>query len=173
MTAIAKASPGEALTSKLKAVLRHMPAPVGVVTSHDPATGRPVGLAMSAIMPVALDPCSMAVAVNRQGSSHEAILLAGEFCINLLCPKTGDHLEPFYGPDRRDERFTGADWQQHGKAWYIAGAPAAIFCTIRHFISHGTHDVLIGDVADVFTSGGSEILGWSNGRLGMLTPLSA
>ena len=173
MTTQAPAADTAVLADTLKAVLRQMPAPVGVVTSHDPTTGEPVGLAMSAIMPVALDPCSMAVAVNRSGSSHVAMLKAGEFCINLLCPETGDHLGPFAGPARRDERFAGETWKQNGKGWYIAGAPAAIFCTIRHAISHGTHDVLIGDVREVIASGGKEILGWGNGGLGMLTPLPA
>jgi len=160
------------LSDALKRVLRYMPAPVGIVTSYTPETGEPVGLAMSALMPVALDPCSMAVAVNRSGASHEIMLRAGAFCINLLDPASGDHLTPFAGPAARDQRFTGPDWQQHGPIWYLGTAPAAIICTLRHVVSHGTHDVLIGDVDNLIVSDSTEILGWGNGGLGLLAPLS-
>lgn len=81
MTQAASPAP---LPDQLKQVLRYLPAPVGIVTSFDPETREPVGLAMSALMPVALDPCSMVIAVNRSGSSHASMLAAGRYCINLL-----------------------------------------------------------------------------------------
>ena len=58
---------------------------VGVTTQRastvvwDRATGEPVGLAMSALMPVSLEPCSMAIAINRAGSAHDAMIRAGRF----------------------------------------------------------------------------------------------
>lgn len=166
------------LAACLKKILRDLPAPVGLVTSHDPLGNVPVGLAMSAIMPVSLSPCSMAVAINRSGTSHQGILRAGEFCINLLCVQTREHLAPFASHSRRDERFVGADWTRHGMAWRIIGAPANIFCNVRHIISHGTHDVLIGDVTDIMVAdcpvaAKGTILGWANGELGTLAPLPA
>lgn len=162
---------GDDLASALKYVLRFMPAPVGVVTSHDPDDGRPVGLAMSALMPVALDPCSMAVAVNRSGTSHETILRAGVFCINLLNPLSSHHLLPFFSAAARDQRFTGPDWRQSGKAWYLETAPASLFCELRHVLSHGTHDLLVGDVVALRTMEETRILGWADGRLGLLADL--
>lgn len=161
------------LSDQLKLVLRYLPAPVGIVTSFDPETRAPVGLAMSALMPVSLDPCSMAIAVNRSGSSHAGILAAGRFCINLLDSESHSHMAPFASLDARDQRFTQTDWQQHGDVWYIDGAPASIFCEVREMLSFGTHDLLVGEVYDLRTSGEQEILGWANGTLGRLTPLSA
>jgi flavin reductase (DIM6/NTAB) family NADH-FMN oxidoreductase RutF len=162
-----------ALGTRLKQVLRHLPAPVGVVTSFDPESGDPVGLAMSAIMPVSLEPCSMAIAVNRSGSSHDALVRSGEFCINLLDSERHGHMEPFARPEARALRFTQPEWQRRGRVWFIEGAPANIFCRIREQVAYGTHDLLIGDVDELVSTGGEDILGWANGCLGRLAPLAA
>lgn len=159
------------LDLRLKGVLRHLPAPVGIVTSFDPATGEPVGLAMSAIMPVSLDPCAMAIAINRAGSSHEVIVRSGRFCINLLDRDRHAHMIPFATAEARSLRFTQPDWSKRGQVWFIEGAPANIFCEIRATLSFGTHDVLVGEVYDLLSTGGKDILGWSNGALGQLFPL--
>lgn len=158
----------EALYARLKRVLRYLPAPVGIVTSFDPESGNPVGLAMSAIMPVSLEPCSMAIAVNRSGSSYGAIARSGLFCINLLDPSCKAHMVPFAQPEFRNLRFTQPDWHRDGHVWYIKGSPASIFCRARETLSFGTHDLLVGEVYNLISSGGENILGWANGTLGRL-----
>lgn len=159
------------LASRMKQVLRYLPAPVGIVTSFDPASGAPIGLAMSAIMPMALEPCSMVIAVNRSGSAHEDILATGRYCINLLDSELHGHMAPFASAALRDQRFTQPEWQQHGQVWYLQGAPANIFCEVREKVSFGTHDLLIGEVYELIASGRDDILGWANGALGRLAPL--
>lgn len=159
------------LASSIKKVLRFLPAPVGIVSSFAADTGQPIGLAMSAIMPISLEPCSMAISVNRSGSAHAGILASGKFCINLLTSDPRDHMAPFASADLRDQRFTQPDWQQHGHVWYIAGAPASIFCEVRETLSFGTHDLLIGVVYDLIATGREDILGWANGALGQMVPL--
>lgn len=159
------------LDARLKHVLRHLPAPVGIVSSFDPDNGEPVGLAMSALMPVSLEPCSMAIAINRAGSAHDAMVRAGKFCINLLDSPRQDYLTPFASYAGRADRFTQADWRQNGAVWFIEGAPANIFCDIRERLAYGTHDLLIGEVYDLRSTGGDDILGWANGALGRLSPL--
>lgn len=163
-----------ALEARLKRVLRFMPAPVGIVTSVDPDSGAPVGLAMSALMPVSLDPCAMAICVNRQGSAHDALVRTGQFCINLLGPDQDAHIVPFADPAARDRRFAQADWRRRARdgMWYIDDAPANLFCTMRERVGYGTHDVIVGEVTDLFTSDSNDILGWANGAPGRLHPLS-
>lgn len=160
------------IPDRLKRVLRYMPAPVGVVTSYDPDTGAPVGLAMSALMPMSLDPPSMAIAVNRSGSSHAAMLRAGEFCINLLDPDHFAHITPFASAAGRETRFQGADWRQRERIWYIDDTAASIFCRTRDHLSFGTHDLLIGEVVAIEGSSAEDILAWADGRLCRVMPLS-
>lgn len=159
------------LDQRLRGVLRHLPAPVGIVTSFDPDTGEPVGLVMSAIMPASLDPCAMAIAINRAGSAHASVLRSGKFCINLLDSERHMHLAPFIRAEERDLRFTQSDWARHGAVWYIDGAPANIFCDISANQPYGTHDILVGEVYDLMATGSEDILGWANGSLGRLSPL--
>jgi flavin reductase len=158
------------IEARLKRVLRLMPAPVGIVTSFEPGGDAPVGLAMSALMPVSLEPPAMAICVNRSGSAYDAMLRAGRFCINLLHAEQGSHLTPFADQAAREARFTQSDWKRHVHArhdgvWYIEGAPAALFCTVRERLSHGTHDILVGEVDDIITSDIEQIVGWANGAL--------
>ena len=162
------------LDQRLKRVLRFMPAPVGIVTSVDPETGEPVGLAMSALMPVSLEPCAMAICVNRSGSAYDALVKAGRFCINLLHSGQGPHIVPFADPAARDTRFTQPDWRQHTDSgvWYIEGAPANLFCTVRERVAYGTHDVIVGEVTDMLSGDGEDILGWANGAVGRLHPIA-
>ena len=159
------------LASSLRRVLRHMPAPVGIITSSDADTGDPVGLVMSAIMPVSLDPVAMVVAVNRGGGSHEAIIRSGHYAINLLSPEQARHVEPFMAPDRRADRFRTPGWRRHDRSWIIDGAPANIICTIEQHLSFGTHDLLVGLVRHVIAADETPILGWCNGSLGTHAPL--
>lgn len=165
------------LDARLKRVLRFMPAPLGIVTSFDPDSGAPVGLAMSALMPVCLEPPAMAICVNRSGSAYDAMMRAGRFCINLLQAGQDGHVLPFADPAARDARFTQEDWRQHvhhahDGVWFIDNAPAAIFCTIRESVSFGTHDLLVGEVDDLITSGSDDILGWANGSLYRPAPIN-
>lgn len=173
MSAEPETPPQTSLDTRLKLVLRHLPAPVGIVSSFDPASGDPVGLAMSAIMPVSLEPCSMAIAINRAGASHDAIVRSGRFCINLLDSARQAHMAPFATIEARGLRFTQPDWVRQGQVWYIEGCPANVFCEIRERLPYGTHDLLIGEVYDLISSGADDILGWANGALGRLAPLQS
>jgi flavin reductase len=170
MTSVLETAP---LAEQLKRVLRFMPAPLGIVTSLDPADGRPVGLAMSALMPVCLDPCTMAICVNRSGSAHDALMRAGRFCINLLAPAQHAHVVPFADPAAKAQRFGQADWRRRAVdgVWYIDEAPANLFCTVRAHHGYGTHDLIVGDVVDLYASGVEDILGWGNGAPGRLERL--
>lgn len=113
----------------------------------------------------------MAIAINRAGSAHEALVRSGRFCINLLDSERHAHLAPFMRADARSQRFTHGDWARNGPVWYIEGAPANIFCTIKASLTYGTHDLLIGELYDLRATGSEDILGWSNGSLGQLAPL--
>ena len=160
------------IDQRLKRVLRHMPAPVGIVTSTTDG-GEPIGLAMSALMPVCLEPPAMAICVNRSASAHAPLVDSGQFCINLLHSGIDGHMRPFADPAERASRFTQDDWRRHDPSglWYIAGAAANLFCTISERVAHGTHDLIIGRVDALYAAEGDDVLGWGNGALGRLQPL--
>lgn len=161
----------EPLDARLKRVLRFTPAPVAIVSSYDPSTGMPVGLAISAIMPVSLDPCAMAVAINRSASAYATIRKARKFCINLLDPERSEHMLPFSSHKEKDRRFIHSDWKKAENIWYIESSPANIFCDVQKVLSYGTHDILVGKVYELKSKDSNEILAWANGSLCQVSPL--
>lgn len=171
MTQLIEIAKPPEIPDRLKRVLRFTPAPVSIVTSFD-EFGEPVGLAMSAIMPVALEPCSMAISINRDGSAYRHVRAAGLFCVNLLNSATEPHFRPFCDPRLREQRFKDPAWKVHEGLWYLDDAPASIFCRIEQVAQYGTHDVVIGKVFDMFSSGDQDILGSGDGSLGRLLPVT-
>ena len=155
---------------ELKQVLRFMPAPVAIISSSD-GEGRPVGLAVSALMPVSLDPCSISTAINRSGPAHRHILDTGEFCINLLGEEQVGEFVPFADPQRKSERFGSDAWNSLQGIPYLAGAPANVFCRVEAISTYGTHDIVIGRVFDLRSSDSPSSLGWCNGALGYMVPV--
>lgn len=160
------------VADRLKTVLRHLPAPVAIVTSFDPNTDEPIGLAVSALMPVSLAPCSMAIAVNRSAAAHAGLMESGALCINLIEGAVRDSLMPFADASSRHLRFAGPEWRRRGRVWFTAAAPANIFCTVRTVVSHGTHDVMICDVDALLHNGTQDFLVWANGALGRVAPVA-
>jgi flavin reductase (DIM6/NTAB) family NADH-FMN oxidoreductase RutF len=66
----------------LRAVFRRVPAGVGVVTvDHD---GERLGLTVSAIVSLSLDPPLVGVAVARKAAMHEILRGAGAFAVGFL-----------------------------------------------------------------------------------------
>src|ERR1700744_795607 len=90
------------IAAGLKKALRRMPGAVALITTRDPKTDQPSGLAASAVIPVSMEPPSMLVAVNRSASAHSAIERAGRFCINLLTTDQTGLVGLFSSGDKRE-----------------------------------------------------------------------
>lgn len=161
------------IAAKLKAAMRRMPGPVSLITTTDPDTGRHAGLAASAVIPVAMEPPSMLVAVNRNASAHVTIARAGRFCINLLCNSQADLVALFSDPARREARFADPQWAYQDDLPYLPGACVSIFCTLSLTQPFGTHDLFIGEVSDVVQGTGSDPMGWIEGDFARLMALSS
>ncbi|TVV77156.1 flavin reductase family protein [Sphingomonas solaris] len=159
------------VATALKAAMRRMPGAVALITTHDPVTGAPAGLAASAVIPVSMEPASMLVSVNRAASAHAAIERAGRYCINLLGIEHTALVGLFSNSALRTERFAGAEWQVRDGLPYLPQACAAIFCTVRETLVFGTHELFVGTVDAVHAGEGSDPLGWIEGGYARLGPL--
>lgn len=154
-----------AIASSLKVAMRHMPSPVALISSTDAATGKPAGLAATAFVPVAMEPPSMLVCVNLGGSAHAVIESTGAFCINVIGLEQADELLPFAIPDRRDERFQGAAWQERHGLPFLEGAAANIFCRTARRDIFGTHEIFLGEVFDVIVNTDAAPALWHKGKV--------
>lgn len=164
---------GAELAAGLKAAMRRMPGAVALITTHDPATGRPAGLAASAVIPVSMEPPSMLVAINKSASAHGSIERSQRFCVNLLATEQTALVGLFSNSEMREQRFAGDEWSfDEEQIPYLSTACASIFCIVRTTLIHGTHELFIGDAYAV-RSGTVTVdpLGWIEGGFAKLGPL--
>jgi len=157
------------LGAGLKAAMRHLPSGVALLTTVDPETNAPVGIAISSVISVSMDPPSMLVAVNRSSSCHSVIHRSGMFCINLLNASDRDLVNVFSSGTRREERFTQDGWREKNGLRYLAGA-TALFCRTAEIATFGTHDVFIGEVVDLILAHDPQPLGWMRGDFHQMVP---
>lgn len=158
-------SPQNDLSAGLRQAMRRLPGPVSIVATHDKETGKPAGMAASAVIPVSMDPPSMLIAVNREARCHAAIEGQGRFCINLLGTDQTALVEPFSNFQKREERFSMADWEYSDQIPFLPAAMANLFCEVRTTLIHGTHELFVGNVYDVRSNQGDtpDPLGWMEG----------
>ena len=160
------------IANGLKAAMRRMPATVALITTLDPVSGAPAGLAASAVIPVSMEPASMLVSINRAASAHAAIERAGRYCINLLGTEQTALVSLFSNSAMRDRRFAEGSWAEADGLPYLPQACANIFCRVAETVVHGTHELFIGDVTDVRTADSDAPLGWLEGGFARMAPLS-
>jgi flavin reductase (DIM6/NTAB) family NADH-FMN oxidoreductase RutF len=160
------------IAAGLKSAMRRMPGAVALISTIDPETDQPAGLAASAVIPVSMDPPSMLISINRAASAHAAIERAGRFCVNLLGTEQTALVGLFSSSDLRDKRFSSPEWLRSGDLTYLSRASANIFCTISTTLLFGTHELFVGEVFEVISGGESgDPLGWIEGGFARLGPI--
>ena len=141
----------EAATSQaFRSAMRRLALTVHVVTTR--ANGRAFGMTATAVCSLTLAPPSILVCVNRSASLHEAIRIAGRFCVNSLGAEHVEVAKQFGSTDLTSMRFGIGDWQD------LCGAPALVdstACVVARLTEQhdcGTHSVFIGSVIAVCAS---------------------
>ncbi|MFC4666950.1 flavin reductase family protein [Seohaeicola nanhaiensis] len=110
--------------------------------------GQRYGLTATAVSSVSADPPRLLVCINKSGTSHDKILAAGHFCVNVLAEHQDVVAMIFAGMGgTRENRFDTGDWTTlKTGAPVLAGAAAVFDCTLGETSDQSTHTVLFGDV---------------------------
>jgi flavin reductase len=130
---------------------------VSVVTTDGPA-GR-AGLTVSAMCSLSADPPAVLVCINRASHAGRIIRINGVFCVNVLASHQVDVARRFAGPAVAGDKFFEIAWDR-----FITGAPVlreavAIFdCNLTRGADFGSHDILIGVVAETEERSGAPLL---------------
>ena len=134
-----------AIREEFCAMMRGFPTGVVIVTAADLA-GQPWGMTCSSICSVTLDPPTLLVCLRIESPTLAAILVRGEFAVNLLHDGAQATAELF-ASGRRD-RYDQVRWQYgtgdagphlHDDAHAIAD------CQIRTRLPVGDHMVVFGE----------------------------
>jgi flavin reductase (DIM6/NTAB) family NADH-FMN oxidoreductase RutF len=130
----------------------HFATGVTVVTSVG-ADGEPVGTTANAVSSLSLDPPLVLVCFDRASMTLEAVRAHGAFAVNVLAAPQR-HLSANFA-----RRGLTAAWDEVRHRPGPTGSPrlegvlAALECTVEHYLPGGDHEIVIGRVRDVETSG--------------------
>ncbi len=138
---------------------------VYVVTSRDRDGNRVNGLTVNTVIQVALDPCLVAVAINKNSLTHELIRDSGVMAVSVLEQDTPLGFVGRFGfkSGREVNKFEGLNYQTEvtGAPILIEHAVAVIEARIRSEVDCVTHTVFIGEVVAARPVGSAEPLTYS------------
>ena len=158
-------SDGKNIAASLKLAMRATPSPVAIVTTVDESLRNRAGMAVSAFVPVSMEPPSMQICINRSAGAYDLLLRNGTFCVNVLGIHQNEELAIFADPARRGERFANASWQGRHGALFLEGALSSIFCRTILTQDVGTHCIMIGEVVEALVTDAPMPAVWHAGRM--------
>ncbi|WP_458040470.1 MULTISPECIES: flavin reductase [Bacteria] len=129
---------------ELKEFNRKFVTGVTVVTVSDSA-GRPRGLAVSAYMPISLDPPLVVVCVQKTSATYPALFEARHLGINIIANSQRSVVAQF--ASKADDKFAGLDWHRApAGSPLIDGSSASIEAEIKERFRAKTHVVIVARV---------------------------
>lgn len=138
-------------------VMRTYPTGVTVVTAADDS-GAPLGLTVNSFTSVSLDPPLVLVCIDRAAGSHDRLVSAGRFIVNVLAADQGDVAARF-AADPPEERFSGLPWRAAaGGGPILEGGAAWLACTIEAVHAAGDHSILVARVTDGHATGAPSLV---------------
>lgn len=133
--------------SEFRRVMGHFSTGVAVVTSRRPDHSL-CGLTANAICSVSLRPTLVLVCVERVAHTHDCILEAGAFAINVLGAQSGERLARRFAAWEADDKFTDVRHRTHRTgAPVLEEALAWVDCTLTEALPAGDHSIFLGEVA--------------------------
>lgn len=163
MTTTADLSPAISATD-FRHAMGHFATGVTVVTSID-AAGQPAGTTANAVSALSLDPPLVLVCFDRASLTLAAVRGHGAFAVNVLAAPQQQLSANFA------RRGLAAVWDEVEHRPGPAGCPrlggvlTALECTVEHYLPGGDHEIVVGRVHDVETSGtdAAPLLFWRGG----------
>ena len=131
---------------KFRDVMRCFPQGVAVVSID--AGGQRLGLTVSALVSLSLEPPLVGVAVSRQAALHELLREAGGFGVSLLAAGQEALAEHFARGVPTIAMWEGIETLDLVGPPLLAGAVGWLVCTVRDEVDAGTHTLFAGVVDD-------------------------
>jgi flavin reductase (DIM6/NTAB) family NADH-FMN oxidoreductase RutF len=124
--------------------------------------GERYGMTVSSFTSLSLDPPLVLICVDRRLATHDALLGAGQFVINILADNH-EHLSRQFA-SREADKFEGV---AHAPGLLgipvLDGALAVIECRLHSTAPGGDHTILIGEVVAAEVGEGAPLLYYRSG----------
>lgn len=132
----------------LKAVLRHYPTGITVVTVLAP-DGTPYGLTVNAFMSLSMAPPSVVVSLNREGRTARVLEEARKYAVNILGEGQEELVWRFADPRRSmEERFEGLTVDTQDGWVILPESVGVILADVREVLPVYDHILFVGKVMD-------------------------
>lgn len=147
---------GGASASEYRAGMRHLPSAVCLATGG--TLEHPVGLIVTSVCSVSLEPPTLLVCISQSASAHNMIVETGLIGVNVLSSRHTTLVDQFSRSERRHERFTSEAWVAAACGVpLLADAICSFECSVVDRIPYSTHSVLLC-VPEVVTIGSTKEL---------------
>ncbi len=141
----------------LRGVMGCFPTGVTVVAALDP-NGSPFGLTVNAFTSVSLDPPLVLVCIDRRASSHDLLLSAARFTVNILRADQAEVATRF-SKEPSHTRFEQVAWHRSESGEpLLEGASAWLECSLHEICDGGDHYILVGRVASASVEDGPSLV---------------
>ena len=144
------------LTAKFRDAFRAHPAGVALITAH--VDGRPVGMTVSSLASLTLEPLSVSFSLSQLSGSAGGLAKASSFLIHLLSTEHAALADTF--ARKGTKRFTpeqGWDYLATGEP-YLPSAPAALRARPLQVIEVGAARLIAAEVTNVLPGPAGEAL---------------
>jgi flavin reductase (DIM6/NTAB) family NADH-FMN oxidoreductase RutF len=129
---------------ELREVMRRFPSGVAVVTVD--LEGERIGLTVSSLVSLSLDPPLVGLAVSRQAALHELLRRAGSFGVSLLGEGQEELATRFSRGVPPIALWTGVAVREGRRAPLLEGALGWLECETRAEHAVGDHTLFVGEV---------------------------
>lgn len=131
--------------ASLREVMSSYPTGVTIVAARD-TDGEPYGLTVNSFTSLSLDPPLVLVCIGHTSSSHDRLVEASAFSINLLAADQGA-LAGRFASEPSAGRFDEVAWGEgRSGAPLIHDAMAWLECVPHDVLDGGDHSILVGRV---------------------------
>jgi flavin reductase (DIM6/NTAB) family NADH-FMN oxidoreductase RutF len=150
--------------------MRHVAQSVTVVTTK--GKNGAAGATVSAFSSLSADPPSVLICLRSDSRIALAVNQNKAYCVNILPEGAGELAERFAGrfDIEQPDRF-GAIKCVDGPSGAILDGATAFDCALEKIISHGSHDICIGNVTAI-THRGTRPLAYMDGSFQIVRPVT-
>ena len=157
--------------NQFKLGMRALAGAVSIITSGD--AGSRYGMTATAVCSASADPPTVLVCVNCSTTTHDAIARIGVFCVNVLRAEDRELSGLFSGAKKGEARFFEEQWTQLATGSpVLVGALVSFDCRVVNRLTHGTHSVFLGEVAQVALGRKGKPLLYADGQYAKLSSLA-
>ncbi len=136
---------GHTENASLREVMRSYPTGVTIVTACD-TEGVPYGLTVNSFTSVSLEPPLVLVCIECRSASHDRLVSASHFTVNLLSADQGPLAYRFARPPS-EGRFDDVEWSRSASGGtVIEGTVGWLHCAVHEVLTGGDHSILLGRV---------------------------